>query len=82
MINHIRALFSKKRPADEADVLLAGEVVHSEGAGSVQTDERPIVRFGMLVLIVGFGGFLLWAGLAPLDEGVPGTGVVSVDSKR
>lgn len=82
MINHIRALFSKKRPADEADVLLAGEAVHSEGAASVQTDERPIVRFGMLVLIIGFGGFLLWAGLAPLDEGVPGTGVVSVDSKR
>ena len=82
MINHIRAFFSKKHPADEADVLLACEVVQPERAANVQTDERPIVRFGMLVLIVGFGGFLLWAGLAPLDEGVPGTGVVSVDSKR
>jgi protease secretion system membrane fusion protein len=30
---------------------------------------------------VGFGGFLLWAGLAPLDEGVPGQGLVSLDTK-
>lgn len=48
----------------------------------VDTDEKPVVRFGMATLILGFGGFLLWAGLAPLDEGVPGTGVVSVDTKR
>lgn len=48
----------------------------------VQTDEKPIVRFGMMTLAIGFGGFMLWAALAPLDEGVPGTGVVSVDSKR
>jgi len=61
----------------------------SEGAAEgeitnrkVETDERPIVRFGMVTLAVGFGGFLLWAGLAPLDEGVPGTGVVSVDTNR
>lgn len=49
---------------------------------SVDTDERPIVRFGMLTLVIGFGGFLLWAALAPLDEGVPAMGIVSVDSKR
>lgn len=48
----------------------------------VESDEKSVVRFGMLTLIVGFGGFLLWAALAPLDEGVPGMGVVSVDSKR
>ena len=48
----------------------------------VETDEKPIVRFGMLTLLFGFGGFFLWAGLAPLDEGVPGTGIVTVDTKR
>ncbi len=48
----------------------------------VDTDERPIVKFGMMTLAIGFGGFLLWAALAPLDEGVPGVGVVSVDTKR
>ena len=31
---------------------------------------------------MGFGGFLLWAGLAPLDEGVPTQGMVTLDTKR
>lgn len=48
----------------------------------VETDERKVVRFGYLTLALGFGGFMLWAGLAPLDEGVPGVGVISVDTKR
>lgn len=39
-------------------------------------------RIGLLALGVGFGGFLLWAGLAPLDEGVPGQGMVSIDTKK
>jgi protease secretion system membrane fusion protein len=38
-------------------------------------------RIGMWALILGFGGFLLWAGLAPLDEGVPGQGMVTIDTK-
>jgi multidrug efflux pump subunit AcrA (membrane-fusion protein) len=37
---------------------------------------------GMWVLGLGFGGFLLWAALAPLDEGVPAQGVVTLDTKR
>lgn len=39
-------------------------------------------RIGLLALAIGFGGFLLWAALAPLDEGVPGQGVVAIDTKR
>lgn len=39
-------------------------------------------RWGLWALGLGFGGFLLWAGLAPLDEGVPGPGVVALDTKR
>jgi protease secretion system membrane fusion protein len=31
---------------------------------------------------LGFGGFLLWAALAPLDEGVPTIGMVTLDTKR
>lgn len=38
-------------------------------------------RVGMWALILGFGGFLLWASLAPLDEGVPGQGMVAIDTK-
>ncbi|PZU40315.1 MAG: secretion protein HlyD, partial [Acidovorax sp.] len=39
-------------------------------------------RWGLWALGLGFGGFLLWAALAPLDEGVPGPGVVALDTKR
>lgn len=39
-------------------------------------------RIGLWALALGFGGFLLWAGLAPLDEGVPGQGMVAIDTKR
>lgn len=39
-------------------------------------------RIGLWALGLGFGGFLLWAGLAPLDEGVPGQGMVSIDTKK
>jgi len=39
--------------------------------------ERRVGRIGLWALVVGFGGFLLWAGLAPLDEGVPGQGMVA-----
>jgi protease secretion system membrane fusion protein len=45
-------------------------------------DTKSPIRFGFWVLIVGFGGFLLWAGLAPLDEGVPCGGMVSISTKR
>jgi protease secretion system membrane fusion protein len=45
-------------------------------------DHASATRWGLWLLIVGLGGFLLWASLAPLDEGVPTVGVVGVDTKR
>lgn len=39
-------------------------------------------RIGLWALGIGFGGFLLWAALAPLDEGVPSQGHVAIDTKR
>lgn len=80
MINKIRQFFGKQVAESAGEVIPADVLLPS--ASSVQTDERPIIRFGLLTLSIGFGGFLLWAALAPLDEGVPGTGVVSVDTKR
>lgn len=41
---------------------------------------RP-AKVGMWVLGVGLGGFLLWAAFAPLDEGVPAAGQVTIDTK-
>jgi protease secretion system membrane fusion protein len=48
----------------------------------LKTDASPVIRFGILALVIGFGGSVLWAALAPLDEGVPTMGVVTVESKR
>ena len=39
-------------------------------------------RVGLWALVIGFGGFLLWAALAPLDQGVPAQGTVAIDTKR
>jgi protease secretion system membrane fusion protein len=39
-------------------------------------------RVGLWALLLGLGGFLLWAAFAPLDEGVPSQGVVALDTKR
>ncbi len=46
------------------------------------SDTGRIARIGLWTLGVGFGGFLLWAAFAPLDEGVPTQALVSVDTKR
>jgi membrane fusion protein, protease secretion system len=48
----------------------------------VQTDTRSFSRIGWLVVALGFGGFLLWASVAPLDKGVPLSGTVAKESNR
>lgn len=45
-------------------------------------DERGHARLGRWLVLAGFGGFLLWAALAPLDKGVPVTGNVVVAGSR
>lgn len=49
---------------------------------NVAVDVRNPVKTGVWTLLVGLGGFLLWAALAPLDEGVPTQGMVTIDTKR
>lgn len=46
------------------------------------TDTRNTIRLGFVALVIGFGGFLAWAALAPLDEGVPAQASVTIDTKR
>lgn len=45
-------------------------------------DSGPSARIGLWALGIGFGGFLLWAAFAPLDAGVPGAGMVAIDTKK
>ena len=60
------------------------QVVNTADAGGLRasSDTSAVAKTGLWVLGLGFGGFLLWAGLAPLDEGVPTQGVVTLDTKR
>lgn len=60
------------------------QVVLPEDASGprASADTRSVARTGLWVLGLGFGGFLLWAALAPLDEGVPTHGMVTLDTKR
>ena len=46
------------------------------------SDTRGLTKLAFWVLGVGLGGFVLWAALVPLDEGVPTQGTVTVDTKR
>lgn len=61
-------------------------VVHADKADrqaeQVKTDETPHSRLGWFIVLVGVGGFVLWAFFAPLDKGVPLTGTVTVDTNR
>ena len=46
------------------------------------TNTSSTIRTGFVTLILGFGGFVIWAAYAPLDEGVPASAVVAIDTKR
>jgi protease secretion system membrane fusion protein len=48
----------------------------------VEHDEKHYARLGWIVLLVGFGGFMVWALFAPLDKGVPAQGTVITDGQR
>jgi protease secretion system membrane fusion protein len=61
------------------------DLIALQASGEVSfpdTDYRREMRLGLWLLLFGFGGFLLWAILAPLDGGVPAPGVVAVESTR
>lgn len=46
------------------------------------SNEKRAVYLGWLLVTIGFGGFLLWSALAPLDKGVPVSGNVIVSGNH
>ncbi|HEY9572678.1 MAG TPA: HlyD family type I secretion periplasmic adaptor subunit [Pusillimonas sp.] len=48
----------------------------------VDTDFTTPLRWGLAVLLVGFGGFAGWAAFAPLDAGITANAVVQVAGSR
>ena len=45
-------------------------------------DYGRVLWRGLLFMLLGFGGFMAWALLAPLDEGIPAEGTVAVETSR
>lgn len=59
------------------DVLFEDQPDHE-----VKTDTAWHIRLGWWIVLAGFGGFFVWASLAPLDKGVPLSGTVTVESNK
>ncbi len=48
----------------------------------LDTDYKKTAKVGGAIIAAGMLGITLWASIAPLDEGVPASAVVSVETKR
>lgn len=77
MLNQI---LSAQKQLKVDDALVKGSAEEAELRASADT--QGFARKALWILGLGFGGFLLWAALAPLDEGVPTPGMVTIDTKR
>ncbi len=53
-----------------------------EASNPVRTDDSRHTRLGWWIVLGGVGGFLLWASFAPLDQGIPVSGIVEVATNR
>lgn len=73
-MNNSALKLSKRNASDAANMV--------DLTPELPTDTTSTIRVGFIALALGFGGFLLWAGLAPLDEGVPAAASVTIDTKR
>lgn len=63
------------------------EAQHAAGAAApaqarADLSEARARRWGWLLVVLGFGGFMAWAALAPLDAGVASPGIVVVSGNR
>lgn len=57
-------------------------VTHDVAPLTVNTDAGAYSKLGWLTVLLGVGGFLLWAATAPLDKGVPLQGTVAAAGNR
>ncbi len=73
MIDRAKSALPVAAPVSEAELKKVSERL---------TDTRPTTRIGLLLLALVFGAFVVWAFVAPLDEGVPAPGMITVESKR
>ncbi|QHQ21466.1 HlyD family type I secretion periplasmic adaptor subunit [Pectobacterium brasiliense] len=60
----------------------ASEISEESMNQTARRDEKRAVRLGWLLVLAGFGGFILWALFAPLDKGVMVNGSVVISGNR
>ena len=53
-----------------------------DSVSEVDTDSHSPLRWGLAVLLLGFGGFVCWSAFAPLDAGIPADATVQVAGNR
>lgn len=56
--------------------------VAAPASDAVDTDAGSFSKLGWWMVVLGFGGFVVWAATAPLDKGVPLSGHVVKESNR
>lgn len=78
----MRNLFKRQSDSDIVDVTEVFGKDRQTASAAIDINHGRVSRFGWLVLALGFGGFILWAGFAPLDQGVPASGQVVVTGNR
>jgi protease secretion system membrane fusion protein len=78
MKTYITQLF-KAKPIDptEEEMITSGDETLL-----LSSDTSQAMRMAFWVIVVGFGGFVLWANFSPLDEGATSSGTVNVEFKR
>lgn len=68
--------------AIESKAAVTEVISHDVEPLTVHTDAGGYSKFGWLIVIIGFLGFIVWASVAPLDKGVPLSGTVAKESNR
>ena len=71
-----------ERPSSRPLTVVPTSEISTEHDLPAAGDATRPSRIGFWALLIGLGGFLVWAAFAPLDEGVPSHGVVAIDTKR
>ncbi|MBA5640025.1 HlyD family type I secretion periplasmic adaptor subunit [Duganella sp. LX20W] len=66
------------KPAEPAVEVLAHDVTPL----TVNTDAGAYAKLGWIIVLCGVLGFIVWATFAPLDKGVPLSGVVAKEGNR
>ena len=75
-------LFGSDTKRSDPPLDVVGKDVIDPKAAGLDIDDRRYARLGWWIVIVGVLGFGAWAGLAPLDSGVPAPGTVMVSGNR